>query len=212
MKRRCPADFIHLRGDYLTQREVLYQGNYLTVSHRITKGCSQGSNLGPSLWNLVMDSLLKTLDALQAKHAAYADDLVLIIPGNSRLEVEAGAQRLTDVVADWAAANHLRIANSKTVMGELKGTFKGRPPIVKLGGTNLRMKDHFTYLGVTFGRQLQDKTSAALEALTRVAHSTWGLNYPMQYAYYKTIFLAIISYGAGAWADLLSCRNTQLLI
>lgn len=191
-RRCCPLDLARLLASYLEHRDVSIQGTYNTSTRRITKGCPQGSILGPDLWNLVMDSLLRTLDQSGATYAAYADDLLILVSGNSRREVEQHAQRLTNMVTAWTEEHHLTISASKTVIGVLKGNFRGRPPTVKLGQVNLQQPETFKYLGVTFGSRLavssqlealQDKTLVTLTALTNLAHSVWGLRFPQLKTY-----------------------------
>ncbi|UYV69881.1 hypothetical protein LAZ67_7001080 [Cordylochernes scorpioides] len=55
--------------------------NGCTVSRRVSKGCPQGSVIGPFLWNIVFDELL-TLDYRNNVFLqAYADDLVVVVSG-----------------------------------------------------------------------------------------------------------------------------------
>lgn len=57
--RGCPRDLSLLLASYLEHRRVTLQGNCISQSRNITKGCPQGSILGPDLWNFVMDTLLR---------------------------------------------------------------------------------------------------------------------------------------------------------
>lgn len=98
-----------------------------------------------------MSSLLRELHQAGHPHAAYADDLIIIIRGNSRREVERSAQTMVDLVSRWAETHRLQISNTKTNLAPLKGTFHDRHPIVSLQGAHLRMMHTFQYLGVTFG-------------------------------------------------------------
>ena len=51
--------------------------------------CPQGSVLGPKPWNLVMNDLLEVLDAVPHVHPiAYANDLVIVVPGDSRNQLK----------------------------------------------------------------------------------------------------------------------------
>jgi len=56
----------------------------------INRECPQGSILGPILWNTYLDNLLDLLDKEEniTDFAAYADDLCILIAGNSRKELE----------------------------------------------------------------------------------------------------------------------------
>ena len=61
-ERGCPQknSFLFV-ADYLRGCTVGLAGKHGTVKKNATKGCLQGSILGPSLWNLVFDDLLHTL-------------------------------------------------------------------------------------------------------------------------------------------------------
>mgnify|MGYP004589933261 CR=1 FL=1 len=57
-----------------------------------------------SIWNLMMDDLLWKLDeCVGCKCVAYADDLLLIVEGQSRVEVELKGTEWMNVVCDWGA-------------------------------------------------------------------------------------------------------------
>lgn len=125
--RDCPRDLALLLADYLQGKVVQLQGHHHTISHTLTKGSPQGSVLSPDLWNLVMSTLLRRLDADRQHYIAYADDLLILIAGNSRLEIERRAAQGVAIVENWATANHLTFSTSKTVLGQIRGSFKDRP-------------------------------------------------------------------------------------
>ena len=62
---------------------------YHIVERQAKRGCPEGSILGPNFWNLVMNGLLRQLEEPpNTQPIAYADDLVILIPGNSRRALE----------------------------------------------------------------------------------------------------------------------------
>lgn len=218
--RNCPSDLVALLVSYFSERTVSLQGHYSRSTYRLTKGCPQGSVLGPDMWSLVMSSLLRSLDALGAIYAAYADDLFVLVSGDSRRLVEIRAQLLTNLVSTWALNNHLQLSTSKTIVGELKGNFRNRPPTIKLNDVSLHFSPTFKYLGVTFGarmavsphlRALRTRSSQVMTALTRKSHTSWGLKFPILRTYYYSIFLPMVSYGPGAWARFLTSSHEALL-
>lgn len=124
--RECPADLAYLIASYLLDRTVILKGNFNSCSE-LSKGCPQGSILGPNLWNLVMGSLLRTLTRNAISFVAYADDLLVIVSGDSRPEIEDCAQEATNIVSNWVTEHRLLLSTSKTILGELKGTSVLRP-------------------------------------------------------------------------------------
>lgn len=83
-RRRCPLDLALLLADYLEGRTVQIQGNHQVSSLEISRGCQQGSILRTELWNLVMASLLRDLEVGGQVYATYADDLIILLEGNTR--------------------------------------------------------------------------------------------------------------------------------
>lgn len=61
-------------------------------------------------------------------------------------------------------------------------------------GRRFNIRPHLAYL-----RRTRD---TAFRFLNRTARTSWGLRYPILLRYYKSIFLGIVSYAAGAWGDL----------
>uniref|UniRef100_A0ABD2W663 Reverse transcriptase domain-containing protein n=1 Tax=Trichogramma kaykai TaxID=54128 RepID=A0ABD2W663_9HYME len=89
--RGIPGDLLSLVGSYLSDRQVTSFGAGIKFTHRLTKGCPQGSILGPSFWNLCPDDLLRVISDAGGNAYMYADDLILLVSGNSREEIEMRA-------------------------------------------------------------------------------------------------------------------------
>ena len=88
-EKGCPRNLFLLVDDYLRERTVGLVGKHEAVTKNATRGCPQGSIfLGSSLWNLVFDHLLHTLGWRGVHAVAYTDDLLIIISGNSRVQIE----------------------------------------------------------------------------------------------------------------------------
>jgi len=91
----------------------------------MTKGCPQGSIIGPHAWNWSMDELLNQLKELETEnvyvHTAYADDLALLICEKSRASIEASASRAIEKITGWCTSYKLQIAIEKTKAILVKG-------------------------------------------------------------------------------------------
>lgn len=57
----------------------------LSSKRRVDKGCPQGLVLGPVLWNIVLEGLLRIELPEDFEVLAFADDTVLLAHGDSRL-------------------------------------------------------------------------------------------------------------------------------
>jgi len=73
-----------LRSYFDGRHKVKISFSSAEVSKRPTRGCPQGSVLGPACWNLMFDGLLKILKVIDKsdRFAAYADDLVVVVTEN----------------------------------------------------------------------------------------------------------------------------------
>ena len=95
-EKGCKRNIFNILRSYFSNRVAEIQGNFRSVRMSVNKGCPQGSMLGPDMWNLVFDGLLRDLmhkldeDDKPVKDglAAYADDLIVVIAANSRKGLE----------------------------------------------------------------------------------------------------------------------------
>ena len=57
--------------------------NNIKLERAVSKGCPQGSCLGPGMWNIFYNSLLKLKFTSSTKIIAFADDLLLLTRGET---------------------------------------------------------------------------------------------------------------------------------
>jgi len=67
----------------------------------ITIGCSQGSSIGPLLWNVQYDPVLKLQFTHHTRAVAFADGLLLMIRADSIREAENIANVEIDKIIIW---------------------------------------------------------------------------------------------------------------
>ena len=128
----------------------MMEDGYHIVERQAKRGCPQGSVRGPKFWNLVMDGLLRQLEELPSTQAiAYAQYLVILIPGNSRRALEERGAVAMAILENWASSNKLTVSERKTVGMLLKGALHHRrPQAIPTAGGNLRFRESVRYLGV----------------------------------------------------------------
>lgn len=212
--RNCPRNIYKLIQSYLSNRSAEIVTTSSRAQKTVNKGCPQGSILGPMFWNLVFDDLLNKLSDSGHNVTAYADDLIVLASGNSRLELEHTANSITSLICEWCLKQKLRLSTQKSEMILLKGLLDiRRPPTVKIGTTSLKMKPVVKYLGVKFGTRLNimphihhisEKSKKTFNALATIAKANWGLNNKTLVTIYKGVFVPVATYAAAAWADRLN--------
>jgi hypothetical protein len=95
----CPGDLGRAIADFLQDRSVTSEG----VTVRTSRGCPQGSCLGPILWLLIMEDLFAGMDEVRAGEdvtvevQAFADDQLVLISASSLAKLEAAWDKT------WAA-------------------------------------------------------------------------------------------------------------
>lgn len=107
--------------NYLFGRTATYSvdGSERTVT--LTRGCPQGLKLGPRLWNMSMDPLLKESYPSGTKLVAYVDDIALLVSGDTRQDVIRKTESALETIAVWATHRGLKFSKEKSVMIPLKG-------------------------------------------------------------------------------------------
>lgn len=149
----CPANLYKLIRDYFCNRYVFVTAKQNEVRRMVDRGCPQGSILGPLFWNMIFDELLD-LD-MDAYKIAYADDLLLLINGNSRSELEGKANKILQKLSEWCGVHKLQVAENKTVAMLIKGKLSSnRFPSIKVNKKQIKFVEEVKYLDVVVDRNL----------------------------------------------------------
>ncbi|KAI4474758.1 hypothetical protein M0802_015459 [Mischocyttarus mexicanus] len=193
----------------------------LEVSKTVTKGCPQGSVLGPLMWNLILDEAIEEVVTSKSEIIAYADDIAVVVKGNSRKEMEIKARTVTNKLKAWCDNQKLVISAAKSHMILLKGYLDiKRPPTIPLGDRSLRMVAETKYLGVILGTRfnmtahvnyISNKSKMVFSSLARVAKTNWGLGCKVMKTIYKGVFVPVITYAAAGWADKINVHHIRCL-
>ena len=184
-RRQCSAAMHGMVRDYLHERKMTIIINYGKKTKVLIMGCPQGSIVGPDCWNICLDELLEELEREGISAVAYADDIGIVVGGNSRRELETRMQVATDFVYGWSVRHGLQLSESKTEMMLLKdksSVAKGRkkkakqrqgslaksllnpgqggvrPPVVKIRDKSIKYSMKVRYLGVTLEPLLRIKS------------------------------------------------------
>ena len=111
---RCPKYMYVLSLNYFRARLATLHANTHTVRRTVTKGCPQGSCCGPGFWNIVYNTLLNLDFSSHTKVVAFADDLTIMMKGNTPSEAEVFANSDIAKIKKWAKENKTQFSENKS--------------------------------------------------------------------------------------------------
>jgi hypothetical protein len=198
--------------DYLTDRKIQIEGK---TWMELGGGVPQGSVLGPTLWNILYDDVMK-LEVLEgAELICYADDLAVSITAKSAEELLANTNAILHQVKIWMRRHALEVAPQKTVAILLSGSRRMNELKIHFDGTEISISREATYLGVVLDSRLNftkhvgrttEKALKTTRALSLILPNTRG---PKQFKR-RTLAMAVQSillYASPIWVSEIS--NTQ---
>lgn len=214
----CSGSTITMTKSYLTDRTATYIIGGQRKDIVLTRGAPQGSKLGPRIWTITMDSLLKGERQESTKIIAYADDIALLVAGKTREEVIRDTETELKAIIRWASMRGLTFSKEKSVMVPLKG---GLTPgfTAAFDGGRIKSADRVKYLGVIFGSNITfndhvvsaiNKSQDLFSRLRSVRRSKWGLSSAHALLIYNAVYLPRVVYACGIWYDRVARYKSTL--
>lgn len=153
LKRRNVSEYItRIFCSYFQDRELRVADN--TVLN-LSCGVPQDSKVGPTLWNIYYDSVLRLSLPPNTNTITYADDLVVITCGETKEELESEVNTAICIIGEWMKDHNLKIAPQKTEVVLLRSKRTCKEIEVIVDGTLIRSKMTAKHLGVLFDQNLR---------------------------------------------------------
>lgn len=208
--KRFPAYLRKLVYNYLSERSIEYtdiEGR--KIVRNIEAGVPQGSVLGPLLWNITFDKILRARVENGCRIIAYADDTLIIATGES----PASAKRRMSFQLARTCKNikdlHLEVSAPKTEIIVLTPNKKPSPLIeLTVNRQLVQSKKSLKYLGVMMDDKLMftEHMEYVHNKVTKVTKGLWrvmpNLHGPSERRrrLYANVLSSIILYAAPVWA------------
>ena len=211
---------IQVIKSYLENRKAHLTIEKSTSSCVLSKGCPQGSQLGPVLWNVSMDKALKTHITPKIKMVAYADDLVVTAAATALPLAQERLSLVLDRILEWAETRGLNFSSKKSQAMTLKGGLKPGYQI-RFGNDLITSTSPVKYLGVwidykrNYWNHIKTIAGKSEDMYSRMRAATtcnWGIKQSTSKVIYRAVFLPRLGYAASIWENALETKKAINLL
>lgn len=205
---------INIVKDYLSNRKVeVTRGNV----RRVGAGVPQGSVIGPTLWNVLYDDVMKIDVPDGVRMICYADDLAVVVTSNTKEDLMNKTNESLHDIHLWMRRNALQVAAEKTT-AVLLNRFGGIGGVVfEMGNARILPSPRVDYLGITIDQRLRfsahvkrvtDKACRTARVLGLVLPNNRGLTQNKRKTMYASV-QSIVLYGAPIWSGALEMKTNR---
>lgn len=103
----CQFQLLHA---IFTDREVHFNSLNKSFTIGVTLGCPQGSPLRTLVWNILISGILAASFSESVHIQAYAEDVVIVLAGSSRRQLEEVDTESLEIISEWAHNHRLKLS------------------------------------------------------------------------------------------------------
>lgn len=215
-----PGYLRRLVGDYLSHRSIIFRtSDGRTEERAVRAGVPQGSVLGPLLWNVAYDSVLRLRLEKGCCVICYADDTLVISTSNRIFGAVVNVNLQLARVVRHIMELGLTISEVKTEAVLFTKKKLNIMPSIKVGDSSIMVNESMKYLGIMIDRNwsfwkhfnyIEDKLNKVTRALNRLMPNLHGPGERKRQLYAK-VMTSVVMYAAPVWGDALASSPERIL-